>query len=282
MSKHGTLELHDREETVAIDFAAVLKQVPSDSGFNPITDYFEVADKLKAKIVGAGGATDAEMLGLLTIGVISAVEFYLRNVFGAVPAICPIARRHVEMTPIHAGATEFYKDSSMPHLLSGFDGESLADGKRIRAASEKFCGIKLSDDASVNKVIDDFDRMCELRHCLIHSRGYVGLKASNALRLSSRSPHKILMDRAQVFEVLKISHNVVRGVNRFVAEQVADRWVDQGVLSGNWAEDKLAFTAFFRFFCMQGKDRYGGVAYRAYQSYGKAARARASALMARV
>ena len=110
----------------------------------------------------------------------------------------------------------------------------------------------------------------------------MGLKASNALGLSSRSPQKILMQIGDVLEVLKIAHNVVRSVNRYLADEMVDRWVEKGVLLGDWTKDRVAFTALFNLFCLKGQDAYQGIAYRAYRQYQKAVVARNSAILARV
>lgn len=281
MSKYGTLRLHANEEAVAIALESVLQPVPIYRPASPITEYFRVTDGLKVKIL-APGVQDSELFGLLAVGVISAVEFYLRNIMGKVPEVCPIARRYSEMATVPSGAAQFYSGSPFPHLLASFDHESLADGKKIFSAVAKFAGIKLGDDTSVEKVIADFDRLCELRHCLVHSCGYVGLKACNALDLPFRQPHKILMGRGDVLEILKIAHNVVRAVNRYLADQIADRWVDKGVLFGEWKRDRELFSTLFNTFRLEGEDAYSGNSYRAYIPFGKAARARAEAMLARV
>lgn len=279
MSKHGALNLHSREEAVTIDLASLLQPMPSRVPPSPITEYFETTDELKKKIL-APDVSDAEMFGLLTIGVISSVEFYLRNVFGRVPEICSIARRHFELTGVPAGAFAFYANSPLPPLLAIFDHESLADGKKINNAAQKIANINLNDDSSVKKVIEDFDRLCELRHCLVHSRGFVGLKACSILGLNFRHPHKVLMTRQHVLEVLKIAHNVVRAVNRCLADSIANRWVDQGLLTGQWQSDKVLFSNLFNTFVLKGNDAYSGNIYRAYLPFRKAARIRAQASLA--
>ena len=273
------LKLHEREEAVRLDLDSWLRLVPRHAPRSAIDDYFECTDGLKSKII-ASEPVDAELLGLLTIGVISAVEFYLRTIFSRVPGICPFAQRHMEMTAVAAGAAGYYADSGIPYLLSLFDHESLANGEKIKTTCKKCVGLNLTDDSSVQKVIEDFDKLCELRHCLVHARGYVGLKASNALELDSRSPKKVLLDRAGVLEVLKIAHNVVRAINRYLAEGIANRWVDKNYLTGNWQDDKSQFTTLFSSFARRGKDEYGGIAYKAYRPFQKAARAKQSALLA--
>lgn len=279
MSSHGSLKLHEREEAVSLDLDSWLKVVPPHVPNSAIDDYFECTDGLKAKII-ASEAVDAELLGLLTIGVISAVEFYLRTIFSRVPDICPFAQRHMEMTAVAAGAAAYYSNSGIPYLLSLFDHESLANGEKIKTTCKKCVGLNLMDDGSVQKVIEDFEKLCELRHCLVHARGYVGLKASNALELEARTPKKVLLDRAGVLEVLKIAHNVVRAVNRFLADGIANRWVDRNYLTGVWHDDKDRFTRLFSSFSRRGRDEYGGVAYKAYRPFQKSARAKRSAVIA--
>jgi hypothetical protein len=255
--------------------------VPQYVPHSPISEYFDATDSLKVKILSSG-TNDSEMFGLLTIGVISAVEFYFRSIFCRVAEICPLAHRHAELILVPAGAADFFAESAFPRNIASFENESLADGKKIKSFGEKFTGIKLGDDTSVASAIDDFDRLCELRHCLVHSRGYVGLKAAHALELDLRSPQKILLKREHVFEALKTAHNAVRAVNRHLADTIVNRWIDAGVLTGDWRADRELFESIFVTFSMPGQDAYGGIAYRAYAPFRRAAKARAAAALARV
>lgn len=281
MSSLG-LKLHTPEESVTINFADVIRSVPDGKSANPISDYFEVTEKLKKKLIGSEHKDDAEILGLLTLGVISAAEFYVRNIVASVPHLCPIAQRHCELIVVPSGSFSYYAGSSYPHLVSCFDHESFADAAKIRAHSVKFTGLKIGDGSSVGIALEEFNKLCELRHCLVHARGYVGLKASSGLKLDSRRPAKVLLTQASALDVLKVCHNLVRALNSFLANGLAERWVERGVLSGEWEKDDILFKALVQLFWIKGEDGYGGVAYRAYSPYRKAALARAAAVLAKV
>ncbi|WP_414540226.1 hypothetical protein [Stenotrophomonas forensis] len=273
---HGRLNLCDNEEAVDISFPEFVKISPPTGGSsNPVSEYFSATESLKVKIIEAAGVGDAELFGLLTIGVISSVEYYLRSVLSAIPFLCPVARRHVEMAMVPIGAFDFYGEPSLRRLSACFDHESLADGDKIKKYCEKFTGLKLSGDSSANKTIDDFDTLCEIRHCLVHTRGFVGLKASNSLGLQSRSPSKVVISLSQALEVVKLSHNVVRAINRFLSDGIASRWVDQSYITGDWAEDKKIFEPLVRFFVYSNGTAATNV-YRLYQPF-----LRASALRER-
>lgn len=276
------MKLHFPEESIALDFQSSLRALPGVPACSPISDYFDVTEKLKKKILLRDGSPDSEMLGLLTIGVISSVEFYLRNVFSRIPEVCPIAARHIEMSLVPAGAAGFYSGSGLPQYMSCFEHESLADGKRIRSLCEKFTGLKVVADGSANKVIEDFDKLCEIRHCLVHARGFVGLKACNALGLDDRAPRKVLLQAEGALEVLKLAHNVVRALNRFLAQGIIERWIGSGVLTGSWTEDQDIFKRYMDLFCIPSESDFNGAAFKCYLPYRRAAKARAAAILAKV
>ncbi|MGY1459014.1 hypothetical protein ACW5F0_10245 [Luteimonas sp. A534] len=256
-------------------------ELSGGDGQNPISRYFEVTEHLKRKLLSAG-EEDAATLGLLVIGVISALEFYIRSLFAHVYLLCPLSQRHSELVAAPLGGLSFHAGTGHPYLLSAFEHESLADSKKIKAYCEKYLGLKIASDRSVEVVLADFDKLCELRHCLVHANGYVGLKASRELGLPGRSPRKILFRKSLVFEVLKVAHNVVRAVNRSIADQAVDRWVDFGVLDGTWSNDKARFTSLFALFRLSGEDGHSGIAYNSYRTYQRSIRARASSEMASV
>jgi hypothetical protein len=278
VANHATLSLHDSEEVVEVDFSALLQPVPNASPPNPITDYFLVTDTLKAKIIAAGLQNDSELLGLLTLGVVSSVEFYVRNILCGVASICPVASRTSEMSTVAFGSRSYFEHSPYSWLLSHFDSESLADAEKIKSACKRFTGLKLTDDSSVCKVLDDFEKLCELRHCFVHCRGFVGLKASHALSLEKRELQKALMTASQAFELLKLAHNVVRATNRFLLNSIANRWVDQGVITGTWATDGELFRALIDLFELRVNATRRVSAYNAYRPFQSAARKRAAAM----
>ena len=258
MSNHITLNLHYPEETVTCDFPSALTEFPkTNSSLNPITDYFSTTASLVTKIVDTKYANDAEVLGLLVLGVVSCAEFYFRSVLSRLTQTCPLCERLTESLNIPAGSIAFYAGSGFAPTMSAFEHESLADSKKISAEIKRFVGVSCGDNSSVKAALDDFELLCELRHCFVHARGFAGLKAVKAIG-GPRSLQKVLIERNQALDFIKLSHNAVRAVNRYLSDEVLNRWIDKDVLLGTWTQDRKRFTSYVDLFVKTGEDSYGG------------------------
>ena len=282
MSNHARLALHLSEESVALDATQVLKPYPTPSKNNPITEYFATANNLARKITRSEHANDSEILGLLLLGVVSGAEFYFRSVLGATVNICPLCKQNTELLQVPIASFDFYEGSGYSSALGTFEHESLADARKIRNECKRFTGFELGEDSSVAKAIQDFEILCELRHCLVHASGFAGLKACRTLGAEQRSLQKLVIDQRQAFELMKLSHNAVRAFNRFLADSILNRWVDRDVFTGKWKSDKPRFSAVVEAFWIKGEDQYGAIAWNAYRPFQKAVLARKRAMATRV
>jgi hypothetical protein len=264
VSKHVSLRLHEPEEQVQIAIADSVRPVPLGNQLNPISDYFDATSRLKGKILTAAHAEDAELLGLMIVGVISAAEFYFRSVLGRMVQICPLCRRHAESSLVPVGAFSYYESSDYCFVLGSLEHESLADAKRVATSIERLTGFKTNEDSSVVAALLGYETLCEVRHCLAHARGFVGLKGTRALALEQRNLSKVLVSQEGALELLKLSHNAVRAVNRFLFDALVDRWIDRDVLQGDWVRDRDQFGLAWRAFHVSGEDAFGGNVLVAY------------------
>lgn len=281
MSNHVTLSLHHSEETVACDFSAALVPFPFGSIENPISDYFQSTGSLVKKIVDTKYSDDPEILGLLVLGVVSSAEFYFRTILSELSRTCPVCVTHTEPINIPSGSNAFYLKSGYSSAMSAFEHESLADSKKIANEIKRFSGFVCADNSSVKKSLDDFELLCEIRHCFVHSRGFAGLKAIRVLG-GQRTLHKVQINQAQALDFIKLSHNAVRAVNHYLSNEVLNRWIDRDVLCGKWASDKKIFTQYWKLFAKQGEDSYGGSMQDAYKVVTPLILKRQQAIAARV
>ena len=282
MSRHASVTLHLTEESITLDASRVLHRYPTVGAINPIGAYFTTANGLARKITKSEYADDAEILGLLLLGVVSAAEFYFRSVLGVAVSLCPLCQRNSEALLVPFASFEFYARTGYSCALAAFEHESLADSSKIRTACKRLTGFDVTDDSSVEKAIEDFEILCELRHCLVHAAGFAGLKACRTLRLPHRTLQKVLVDQRRALELMKLSHNAVRGFNRFLVDSILNRWVDCDVLTGDWKVDKRRFSELVKAFWIRGEDKYGAIPRRAYRPFQKAILSRKRAMGARV
>lgn len=281
MSKHVSLRLHEPEEQVHVSIADSVKQVPAGNRFNPIADYFDATSRLKGKILTAAYAQDAEVLGLMIVGVISAAEFYFRSILGRMIQICPLCSRLAENAQVPMGSFGYYKGTDYCFALGAMEHESLADADRVANYIKRLTGFKTTDDSSVVAALEGYEALCEVRHCLAHARGFVGLKGSRALGLNERSLSKVLVAQEGALELLKLSHNGVRAVNRFLFDSLVDRWIDRDVLRGDWAEDRALFGLAWRSFLVPGEDAFNGNMRAAYSPVRRVVAKRREAIAAK-
>lgn len=281
MSNYVTLTLHEPEETIVCDFGAALKPFPNGAIGNPITDYFFNTGNLVRKIVDTRYSNDAEILGLLVLGVVSAAEFYFRTILSEIARTCPLCVRHTEAINIPSGSHSFYENSAFSSSISAFEHESLADAKKIATEVKRFVGVQCTEDASVKKALEDFELLCEMRHCFVHARGFVSLKAIRAIG-GERKVHKILIAQDQAFDFIKISHNAVRALNHYLSREILNRWIDRDVLLGAWKQDKKIFCQYWSVFSKAGEDSYAGSVQGAYAQIRPVILARKQAIAAKV
>lgn len=262
MSNHVSLSLHRTEEAISCDFKLALTPYPPSTG-NPISDYFATTQNLTRKIISTRYADDSEVLGLLVLGVVSAAEFYFRSILSGITTICPLCEKHIEGVNIPAGSINFYSGTGFSSSISAFEHESLADSKKLIQEIKRYTGLSCPDNSSVKKALDDFEMLCEVRHCFVHARGFVGLKASRAIN-SPRTLQKLLIRQQQALDFIKLAHNAVRAVNRYLSDETINRWIQRDVLTGNWNKDRKPFLMFWSLFAITGEDSYSSIPSNAY------------------
>lgn len=74
------------------------------------------------------------------------------------------------------------------------------------------------------------------------------------------------MTQSMALELVKLAHNAVRSVNRFLGSEIVDRWIDRDILTGEWNRDRRLFQSVWSTFSIAGEDQYGGSAQQAYST----------------
>jgi hypothetical protein len=252
------------EEQLDASLAHLAAKVPTGRVSNPIADYFDTTGRLKLKILGATESSDSELLGLLVVGVVSSAEFYFRSILGRIVQICPLCERNAEVLQVPLGAYEFYRHSNYGFALGALEHVSLADADNVRKWVKSISGFDVKEDSSADATLCGYQSLCGLRHSLVHSRGFIGLKGSRDLGLADRQISKVNLNQSVALESLKLSHNAVRAVNRFLFNRMLSRWVEKGIFRGVWSTDKKLFTAAWDSFVVSGEDGFSGDIRSAY------------------
>lgn len=188
--------------------------------------------------------TAHEFLGpLLVVGLVSAVESYFRLIFGACIDICCTCQKHSVDQKISLGSAIWHQEKigrgALEHL-------SLADKKMIINQSEKFLGFKINKGSDTYAALTEFDKICELRHGIVHNS--CNLPGTNAINLEvsvGAGPHRIVVDYARLQEVALVCRSLVAAYNIELFALMANRWACSWIPSKSHAHFKKLWAIFF-------------------------------------
>lgn len=164
-----------------------------------------------------------EISSLLYIGLISATENYFRDILGFVLSICPISRNHASEERIQLGS--FLWGGSELHNRTAFDFIAFSSSKNIRETINKFINYKPEQQGTWYAMLSEYDKLCEIRHGIVHS-GHV-LSGKNALKLGL-SHTKYSMKASPTYATLQEAGSIcttfIQAANNELFELLVTRW----------------------------------------------------------
>lgn len=125
---------------------------------------------------------------------------------------------------------------------SVFEHFSFASAKELRKASKEFIGFDLKD-AKFATPLEEFDRVCHIRHAVVHNGGVVPGK--NALQLQiarSGGQQKLVIGYAQLQDIASVVATLVTTFNRELFFEMCRRWAVVWRARTDWdptREDRL-------------------------------------------
>ncbi len=241
----------------SIDTSKYFLSEYTEPSVSPIDQYFENNKTLN--LIALHGSYTKEKAAIVILGYMSAVESYLRAVFRGTISIDEYAQKLVEKMEVTYAAALHHKNNNLPEAL--FEGTSLASPANIKESLRDFIGIKGHLPSDVAKVLDEFAKVCEIRHCCVHRFGKLGAKNAVNLGLGDHSTFlekPLSVDQSGLEEISYILRAVVNTINRFMYESLLDRMAtnkgDQGkaLYSSNWTwkynKDKKRFLSYYNLF----------------------------------
>jgi len=205
-----------------IDTSTYFREDYSEPNYSPIDQYIENTKALNR--IALSGTFSREMGAIVILGHMSAVESYLRAVLRGVITIDEVSQKLVEKSMVPYAAALHHDIRLLPEAL--FEGISLASTKNIKDTLKGMIGIKGSYPPDVTKVLDEFSKVCEIRHCCVHRFGKLGAKNAADLGLSDHSLYlekPLDIQQADLEDILYILRAVVNTLNRFMYESLLAR-----------------------------------------------------------
>lgn len=195
----------------------------------------------------------SELTNMIFLGFISAVESYIRKILRLIINVDKNAQVKCENQMIKFGAVLSHEDETMlaESLLEDY---SFASAFNIKESIDKFLNIKCKKETQpLNKALEEYSRVCQLRHCVIHRFGFLG--SNNAIVLGL-SQHKdfiekpLIIDFEQLNEIARVCENVVKVINNFLFAEVLERsyLTRTEIWHSDYRKDKKTFQKYFSIF----------------------------------
>jgi hypothetical protein len=198
-----------------------------------------------------------EMGRLFLLGYVSAVEGYMRALIRRLVFCDVYTKNCCEPLLLSYGAVLHHKKHVLPDAL--LEETNFSEKKSFQQALSKFIGM--SDLSSgTNDLLNDFDKICQLRHCCVHRFGRLGVKNASVLGLSTHSKFlekPIILKKADIADIADLTFILVKSINNdvfgFVMKRSATSRLPSHEKPGigwTWhkARDKARFKQYYEIF----------------------------------
>lgn len=223
--------------TDVIDWPGFLGPRSGGDKASPIDGFYDSQTLLVRTAAAIDKASfDADIMGLvagqLFLGYVSATELYLRQTVATLVSICPVTRRLNSDQTLVFGAVDFYDRDDLAMALT--EQVSFTEGGKIRNQLKTRLGIDVQGKNSLERAIDDFETVCQLRHALVHSHGRMNSRnAAQFLATTTAKDSQTRFDIKSLDDAASVSVNLVREVNLEVLRHVVWTWIQSGELDGD-------------------------------------------------
>lgn len=182
-----------------------------------------------------------DFAGLFYVGLISATENYFRDILGYILTECPLSQAHSADERVQLGSL-LWSPKDL-HSRSAFEFMAFSSGKNIKDTIHKFLNYQLKNTGVAYSMVMEYDKLCELRHAIVHSGNIVAGK--NAVKLDLKRSKKILrvdITYSSLQTAGEICTSLVQSANNELFEMMIERWAESWRKQSSWdnsKEDKL-------------------------------------------
>ncbi|MDZ5431977.1 hypothetical protein T3H00_04765 [Pseudomonas fluorescens] len=192
---------------------------------SPIDGFYEGRNQLLTAITPDFANAHPSVTPLVLVGLISLVENYFREILAGIIIQCPKAKEKSASKPLNL-ATAWIGYGELEK--GAFENTSFSDADTIRKNLAGLIGYTISNTSQVSTPLDEFNKLCELRHAIVHSAGLLAGKNAVQLQLpSSKNSVKISVGFSELQEAAEICTSLVCAVNLELYIHISKRWLNE-------------------------------------------------------
>ncbi|MGB3132624.1 MAG: hypothetical protein WBB26_13175 [Saprospiraceae bacterium] len=188
---------------------------------------------------------------LILLGYISAIESYIREIVRKIIVIDKASRISCELEEINYGAAINYPKDLLPEVI--LEKASFASKKNIVDSFKKFLGLEGHQPDELLKTLEEFEKICHLRHCIVHRFGKLGSQNAIKFGLDNHSTlieKPLKLDINMVYDLSIICTNTVLVVNKYLFNKIFERTAtkENNIWEWDLRKDKSKFEKYFNLF----------------------------------
>jgi hypothetical protein len=186
---------------------------------------------------------------LLLVGFVSATENYFRDVLAGIVSLCPVAQTCASQERISLGTVLWHGGK-----LAGrgaFELISFTSAENVKSTTKKYAALDVKRNGPLDAALVEYEKICELRHGIVHSGGVIAGKNALKLELSQATPETTIgLGFAELQECAEICSTVVAAANAELFSEMVTRWATKWRHHSSWDESTAAarFSALWDLF----------------------------------
>ena len=146
----------------------------------PIDNFYQAVREIISYSSNPPFLEENKFLGpTLFLNIISATENYLRQIMVGMLKLCPICRAEASNQSVCLGSVIWQGNSEIEK--GAFENMSFADSSSIKKAIRNYLKITIQQRALSYAIFEEFDKLCQIRHAIVHSNCIIAGK--NAIKL---------------------------------------------------------------------------------------------------
>lgn len=198
-----------------------------------------------------------ELGNLLLLGYVSAVEGFMRSLLRRLINIDPFTQNACETYQVTYAAVLHHQRDQLPDAL--LEETVFSSSNAISSSLTKFVGFS-GLSGNTKKLLEQYDQICQLRHCCVHRFGKLGAKNATSLGLAKHGQYlekQILIKKKELADIADLLFALVKSINNevfgFVIKRTATSKLgmnsDIGIgWTWNKSRDKKQFLEYYKIF----------------------------------
>lgn len=190
---------------------------------SPIDSFYIERNKLLSSISPSYAASNPSIPPLVLVGLISLTENYFREVLAGIVTICPKAKQKSATKSLNL-ATAWIGFGEMEK--GAFENTSFSDPKAVKKNLNELIGVDVTNINQIAAPLEEFGKLCELRHAIVHSAGLLAGKNAVKLELpNSRNSVRIEIGYSELQKSAEVCSSLVCAVNLELFVNMATKWL---------------------------------------------------------